>query len=82
MNLSLVKLKQGEQGKILDFKGGQSFQDKLLARGIRPGKIVTKISEAFMGGPVTIKVDNCNIALGYRMAARVRVEVDEEVEVK
>ena len=77
-----LELKQGEKGRVVSFQGGRGLEEKLSARGIRPGKKVTKVSEAFMGGPVTIKVDNCNLAIGHRMAARVLVEFLEGANIK
>ena len=77
--LSLLELEQGAGGKIIGFQGGRGLKNKLLARGLRPGKEIKKVSQAFMGGPVTIKVDHSQVALGHGMASRVFVEVYEEV---
>lgn len=51
---------------------------RLNAMGIRPGKQITKVSSMFMRGPVTIQVDNAQLALGFGMARRILVELEDE----
>jgi ferrous iron transport protein A len=48
----------------------------LQALGIMPGKIVTKVSSAFMRGPVVIVVDRVQVAIGFGMASRIIVTLD------
>lgn len=50
---------------------------RLAALGIRPGRRVTKLSSGFMRGPVTIEVDRAQMAIGFGMAKRIRVEVED-----
>ena len=69
--LNLTDLDQGEDGVVVDLKGGQRFKQKLNAMGVRCGKNITKISNMVMKGPVTVKVDNSNIAIGRGMADRI-----------
>ncbi|MFW6007602.1 MAG: FeoA family protein [Bacillota bacterium] len=76
--LTLIQLKQGEKGKVVKFNGGRNLINKLTSRGLRPGKKIKKISESFMGGPVTIEVDNARLALGRGMATKVIVETGRE----
>lgn len=73
----LDQLKQGERGIVVGFKAGHGLVDKLTAIGVRPGKEITKVSDTFIGGPITIKVDNTKIAIGNGMAAKILVEVDD-----
>ena len=55
---------------------GPSFGRRLEALGIRPGKKVTKVSSMLFRGPVTLRIDNAQVAVGFRMAIRIIVEVD------
>lgn len=55
---------------------GPGFGRRLEALGIRPGKKVTKVSSMFFRGPVTLRVDNTQVAIGFGMANRILVEVD------
>lgn len=52
------------------------FARRLEALGIRPGKKVTKVGSMFLRGPVTLRIDNAQVAVGFRMASRIIVEVD------
>ncbi len=55
---------------------GPGFGRRLEALGIRPGKKVTKVGSMFFRGPVTLRVDNAQVAIGFGMANRILVEVD------
>jgi len=55
---------------------GPGFGQRLEAMGIRPGKKVTKVSSMLFRGPVTLRVDNAQVAVGFGMANRIIVEVD------
>lgn len=72
---TLHQLKQGERGRIISFIGGRGVVNKLNALGLREGKEITVISNSFLGGPVTVRVDNTKIAIGHGMAAKIIVEV-------
>ena len=48
---------------------------KLEAMGVRPGKVVTKVSSQLMSGPVIVLVDGRQVAMGRGIAGRVLVEV-------
>ncbi|MFC1999007.1 ferrous iron transport protein A [Chloroflexota bacterium] len=49
---------------------------RLASMGIRAGKAITKVSSMMMHGPVTIKIDNSQIALGHGMAKKIHVEFE------
>ncbi|NPV43807.1 hypothetical protein H0A61_01671 [Koleobacter methoxysyntrophicus] len=75
--LTLIQLKRGKKARIAGFNGGQGFISKLNSLGIIKGKEIIKISDSFIGGPVTVQVNNNKIAIGSGMASRIIVEVDE-----
>ncbi|MFA5055844.1 MAG: FeoA family protein [Dehalococcoidia bacterium] len=74
-SISICELRQGQSAKIVEILGGQAIASRLHAMGVRPGKKITKVSAAFLRGPVTISVDRCQIAIGWGMAQKVMVEV-------
>ena len=76
MNVSLVEMKAGQSGIISLIQGGPGFTAKLNQIGLREGKRIKKISSIFKRGPVTINVDNFQVAVGYGKAIRIVVEVD------
>jgi len=74
---TLEDLKPGEGGRIAKIDGGHGMVGRLAALGIRPGRRITKLSSGFMRGPVTIEVDRAQMAIGFGMAKRIRVEVED-----
>ena len=76
--VSLTQMQTGQKGKIVEISGGYGLACKLDALGIRVGKEVTKVSAQLMRGPVLLRQDNTQAALGFGMASRVLVEVNGE----
>ncbi len=74
--LTLVEMKTGQTGTVVEVLGGRGLIRRLDALGIRPGKKVTKISATLFHGPVTIRVDNAQVAVGFGMARKIIVELD------
>jgi len=71
--VTLVQLKSGQSGTVVDIHGGRRIIDRLNALGIIPGKKITKTSAMLMRGPVTIAVDRVEVAIGFGMANKVMV---------
>ena len=78
MNINLISLKSGEKSVFIDVQGGWGIMRRLEAMGIRAGVIITKVSDQFLRGPVTIKVNNTQLAIGYNMARKIIVKKLEE----
>jgi ferrous iron transport protein A len=74
--ITLNSMKTGESGTVIKIDGGHHMVERLSALGIRPGKRVIKVSSMFMKGPVTIQIDEAQVAIGYRMAGRIIIELD------
>jgi ferrous iron transport protein A len=66
----------GQSGTVLQILGGYGLTRRLQALGVRPGKKLTKISSMFGHGPVTVRVDDTQIAIGFGMADKIIVELD------
>ncbi len=75
--LTLNQMKKGIKARIIKFEGGYGLEKKLDALGVRKDKVITKISNSFIGGPVTIEIGNNTIAIGQGMATKIVVEVIE-----
>jgi len=75
--VSLAAMKKGRAGRVLAVRGGMGLVRRLASMGIRPGVLVVKESNSFLKGPVTIRVGNAQVALGYGMASRILVEPGE-----
>lgn len=70
----LAQIKQGDTRTIIDIQGGRGVIKRLESLGVRCGVRITKISSQLMRGPITIKVGNSQIALGYGMAKKIILE--------
>jgi len=62
-------------GKIILVRGGRKFLKKCDTFGIRIGKKVKKISSQWIKGPICLKIDNINFAIGFKMASKIDVEI-------
>lgn len=74
--LPLSRMDVGQSGTVVEIIGGHGMVRRLEALGIRPGKKVSKVSSMLFRGPVMVKVDNSQVAIGFGMASRVMVEVN------
>jgi ferrous iron transport protein A len=75
--VTLAEMKSGQTGTVIAVLGGHGLVQRLDALGIRPGKKVTKISSTLFRGPVTLRVDNAQVAVGFGMARKIVVQVDK-----
>ena len=74
----LTQIVKGRDVKIVELKGGQRFQQKVEALGLRVGVQVKKLSTQVLNGPVTIKIGSTTVALGYGMAKKIMVNGGDE----
>ena len=74
--IPLTQMKRGETGRIISINGGFGFVRRLQSMNIRAGKRITKQSTIFRRGPITIRLDNTQVALGFGMASKILVEVE------
>ncbi len=77
--ITLTQMQIGQSGVVVQIQGGHGLINRLNSLGIRPGKRVTKVSSMLMRGPVTIQVDRAQVAIGFGMARRIIVELDEMI---
>ena len=75
--LTLAEMRTGQTGTVVGVLGGHGLIQRLDALGIRPGKKVTKLSSTLFRGPVTLRVNNTKVAVGFGMARKIIVKVDK-----
>lgn len=68
----------GQSGTVVEILGGHGLVNRLNSLGIRPGKRITKVSSMFLRGPVTIEVGQSLVAIGFGMAGKILVDIEEE----
>lgn len=76
--ITLTRMQTGQSGRVVEIQGGFGVVDRLNALGIIPGKRITKISSMLARGPVAIQVDRAQLAIGYGMANKIIVELDQK----
>ena len=75
--LTLADMRTGQTGTVVGVMGGHGLIRRLDALGIRPGRKVTKLSSTLFRGPIILRVDNTQVAIGFGMARKIIVETDK-----
>jgi ferrous iron transport protein A len=75
--LTLAQMRTGQTGMVVGVLGGHGLVRRLDALGIRPGKKVTKLSSTLFHGPVILRADSTQVAVGFGMARKIIVELDK-----
>jgi ferrous iron transport protein A len=76
ITVDLSQLREGESGRVVLISGGHGLIRRLESLGIRVGKRVTKVSSQLMRGPVTVRVNGFQVAVGFGMARKILVETE------
>ena len=74
---TLTQMQTGQSGTVVEIRGGFGLARRLNGLGIFAGKRITKISSMLARGPVTIEVDRSQVAMGFGMANKILVQLDE-----
>jgi len=75
--LTLAEMRTGQIGTVVEVLGGHGLIRRLDALGIRPGRKVTKLSSTLFRGPVMLRVNNTQVAVGFGLARKIIVEADK-----
>ncbi|WP_367270869.1 ferrous iron transport protein A [Thermococcus sp.] len=73
MIVPLSSLKPGENGIVVDIKGGHQFRSRVVSMGITPG-ITVHVVESYAAGPIIFYVGGTRLAMGKGMAARILIK--------
>ena len=73
--MTLDKAKSGKLCVVRGIMGGSALRQRLAALGIHPGDIMQIVREALFHGPVLVRVNDVELAIGRGIASR--IEVDE-----
>ena len=76
--VSLADMRVGQSGRIVRIDGGRRLFQKLDALGITEGKEITKVGGQWMRGPVLLRQNKTQAALGFGMARKVLVELSRK----
>jgi ferrous iron transport protein A len=75
--IPLSRMETGQSAIVVQIHGGHGLMSRLGSLGIRPGQRITKVSSMLMRGPVTIRVGNSQVAIGFGMANKILVELEQ-----
>ncbi len=75
--LPLAEMRTGQTGTVVEVMGGHGLIRRLDALGIRPGRKVTKLNSTLFRGPIILRVNNTQVAVGFGMAKKIIVETDK-----
>ncbi len=75
--INLRQMYPGQSGRVMQIDGGAGLVSRLNALGIRPGKKITKVSSMLMRGPVTVQLGSTRLAIGFGMASKIIVELEQ-----
>ncbi len=73
--INLVQMRIGEAGIVVEIQGGYGIKRRMYALGVRPGKRIVKVSSQLWRGPVTVRIDNFQVAIGFGIVGRIIVEI-------
>jgi len=74
--VDLTQLKEGQSGIVIKIDGGLGLIRRLESLGLREGKKVTKVSSQLMRGPITVRIGNSQIAIGFGMARKIILQTE------
>ena len=75
--VDLTRMEAGQSGVITEIHGGHGAVARIQHMGLRAGKRVKKVSSHFWHGPQTIEIGHMRFAVGYGMAKRIFLRVEE-----
>lgn len=76
--IRLAAMSSEQEGVVVQVLGGLGVTRRLDVLGIRPGARLKVTSRSPLRGPVTVRIGNAQIALGFGMASKVLVDVEGE----
>ena len=73
MSMPLSMVPEGSEVRVIGFRGGATFVQKLTAMGFVPGSRV-KVIRAQYRGPMIVTVRGSQVAIGRGIASKIEVE--------
>lgn len=78
MHIRLSDLEPGQEATIVSIKSGQGMRRRLHSQGISEGRSIQKLSAMALGGPVVIRLNRAQVAIGRGMANKIIVSTQDE----
>lgn len=73
MSMPLSMVQEGSEVRVIGFRGGAGFVQKLTAMGFVPGSRL-KVIRSQTGGPMIVLIKGAQMAIGRGIASKIEVE--------
>jgi ferrous iron transport protein A len=73
--IPLTSLEEGQKAKVVFTTGGYGLVRRLAEMGLTPGTEIKLLRKGLFSGPVEIEVRGVSLALGYGVASKVFVRL-------
>ncbi|MBU7043639.1 MAG: ferrous iron transport protein A [Theionarchaea archaeon] len=73
--MTLDSIQPGQKARVVEVMGGWGLRQKLNELGIYPNQIVSVSNSSIWRGPLLVRIDSNEVALGRGVARKVVVEV-------
>jgi ferrous iron transport protein A len=77
--ISLACMDAGRSGVVYSIQGGYGITSSIKSLGITPGKRITRITPVPIQGPITIGMDEVTVVVGFGIASRIMVQMEEKL---
>ncbi|OYD16216.1 hypothetical protein CH330_03405 [candidate division WOR-3 bacterium JGI_Cruoil_03_51_56] len=71
--IPLSMMSSGEQGRVVQIRGGRGMRNRLADVGIREGSEIAVVTGQ-RRGPIMVLHDNTKVGIGFGMAHRIMIE--------
>jgi ferrous iron transport protein A len=73
--MTLDSMKPGQKARVVEIRGGWGLRQKLNELGLFPNQIVSISNASIWRGPLLVRINSNEVALGRGVARKVLVEV-------
>ena len=72
--IPLTQLRAGLSARILEMRGTRKLFGRMESMGMVVGAIITTAGAGIMKGPIVLKKDRTQVAIGYATAQKIMVD--------
>ena len=76
--MTLAQAEEGQMVVVRSLKGGFGFRRRLMGLGIQPEQKLLILKSGILGGPILVRVEGSEVAIGRGMANKIEVEISRD----
>lgn len=73
--MTLDSIRTGQKARVVEVLGGWGLRQKLNELGIVPNQVISVSNSSIWRGPIVVRINSNEVALGRGVARKVVVEV-------